>query len=113
MRKLGILTAALSCVLAACGGGSTCERANDAYAQLNQNVGDCQGTGLPVSFDQKICEQNIDRCTSEEQDVMRSYFDCLDRVGTCQAGNEATWADAVNACQPLISTACATALNPQ
>lgn len=109
------LVAGAAVMLAACGGGSLCDHANDAYNNLNKKVGNCQVSGLPVTFNKNTCDQNVKNCSSAEQDAMQRYFDCINAIATCQAGGETAWTNAVNNCQAniTISQACATAVNPQ
>lgn len=109
------LVAGAAMGLAACGSSSLCDKAGDAYNNLNHKVGSCQVSGLPVTFNKTTCDQNVNSCTSTEKDQMSRYFECINGIPNCQPGNETSWTNDVNGCQAniTISQACAVAVNPQ
>jgi hypothetical protein len=83
---------------AACGGGDAgglCQRYEDMH--LGDKLGKCElrFTGLPT---RSSCESGLSTCNADDQRQLGSLLDCLGRVGTCQSGQEDSWAGEVNSC---------------
>jgi hypothetical protein len=108
-----LLCAVALASLVGCGGDNLCEDAQNAWNGLNNKSAPCGYS--PVVFSRSSCDQNVKSCNDTDKNTAKSYFDCLNRVGTCNTANQNDWAAQVTACgQPSVSNdTCANAINPQ
>ena len=95
---------ALAVLYAACGAGTNpC----DHYTQVTLGLLDKAKACTNVSFtlmSKATCEQSIKSCNSNDQQLLSSYVDCLDRsVGTCIAGQENIYFGSIALCGGLIA----------
>ena len=87
------------CLVAACGGGSEdgnlCQRYDDMH--LSDKIGKCdlKFVGLPT---RSACDATLGSCNDDDRRQLSTMLDCLGRVGSCQPGQEDSWAGEVNSC---------------
>jgi hypothetical protein len=104
---------ALAFLCAGCGSGvNLCDR----FTQVNLSLLDKAKACNNVSFtlmSKATCEQSIKSCNSNDQTLLSSYLDCLDRsVGACVAGQENIFFGSIALCDGLLagmSNTCKTA----
>lgn len=93
------ILAIVVCFVAACGGGSEdgglCQRYADMH--LSDKIGKCdlKLVGLPT---RSACDSAMNSCNDDDKRQLSTLLDCLGRVGSCQSGQEDSWAGQVNSC---------------
>jgi hypothetical protein len=89
----------------------------DHYTQVTLGLLDKAKACTNVSFtlmSRATCEQSIKSCSANDQQLLSSYVDCLDKsVGTCLAGQENIFFGSIALCGGLLagmSDTCKTAV---
>ncbi len=115
MKKMISLFAVVTMTAVGCG-GSICDRAAGFNNTVKTKVSACptlSGIVSTSTFDKAKCETGAKSCTSDDNATINKFFDCIDKVPNCVAGQEAAFASASQACSASItsvSAACQTAL---
>jgi uncharacterized protein YceK len=94
VRRCAALTVAL--LLAGC--GSLCARADAAAKTFTTKAMRCGATAPKAAFDRQACEASMGQCSSQDTAIIDAYFDCLEKLPTCDPDAPATFSAAVLAC---------------
>jgi len=86
----------LGLVLAGC--GSLCARADEAASAFTARAMPCGATAPTPRFDRQACDHSMSACSAEDARRLDAYFDCLERLPTCDPGAPAAFSAAVLAC---------------
>ena len=109
---------ALAALSAGCGTGiDLCDRASVVELGLLDKAKACTNVSLTL-MSRATCEQSFKSCNSNDQQLLSSYLDCLERsVGTCVPGQENIYSGSIALCNGLatgITATCkAAGLGPQ
>lgn len=88
------------------GCGSICSRATTVNSDLKEKAKACQSITIP-SEPESECENELKKCTSDDETKFEASLDCLEKVGSCAAGQELAWVGELAKCAPTgISAEC-------
>lgn len=108
MKKI---LAGVAAVFMLSGCGNLCDRFEASSKSITEKAKPCNmGGSTTIPFDRAQCDAKLKVCTADDQAKMNKFLDCLDKVGTCVAGQEEAWGNSVVACAAQmegISAACA------
>lgn len=95
---------------------TTCDHFEKSIAGLKSKVGTCSA-GFQVSGFSS-CETSLSdgSCSVSDFENIDKQLDCVDKVGTCVAGQEREWYDTVGMCSThldKVSAACRAAMQKQ
>lgn len=112
MKKLLILVAASSMFLTACG-ASICERFENSGDKFEDKFSACSSgegtTTTTTEFNRAQCDENLSNCTAQDEEKLNNYFDCIEKLDACVAGQEEAFTSAFIACAANVgqlSTPC-------
>jgi hypothetical protein len=95
MKKLvGVLAVA---VMALTGCGNTCDNLGDALTEFDKKAAPC-GNNEPSTFNMSQCENNLDKCSSEDKKALDKFADCLGDLPTCATATEDNFNAAAAGC---------------
>ncbi len=103
-RRFLLQWTALALLCTGCGAGiNVCDR----FTQVNLSLLDKARACTNVSFtlmSKATCEQSIKSCNANDQQLISSHLDCLDRsVGACVAGQENIYFGSITLCDGLLA----------
>ena len=100
------LVVGLMALVSACS-GSPCAHLETAETSLRAKIGSCSDT---VTFSKDTCDQNISKCSGDDQNKLDTYADCIAALPDCTSANEQDFDGQLLACTPQISASCAAAV---
>jgi hypothetical protein len=113
MKRLVIALAAVSLSMTGCS-SSLCQDFADSFSGIEDKVKDCPSFD-DVDFDEptdaeiESCEENLDKCSDSDQELLNKFIDCLNGLDECTPSTENSFSVAFLACAaPLdnVSDAC-------
>jgi hypothetical protein len=95
-------------------GGNVCSRSKDSAKNMAEKVKACTTIAShftePSEASIKQCEDNVSKCTADDTKKLNEFFDCVDKIGNCEAGKETEWTQKFQDCNfPTVSTECGSA----
>jgi hypothetical protein len=120
MKRLVSALAVVSLTMMGCG-GSLCQDFADSFSNLEEKVEDCSSFD-DVTFDEptdaeiESCEENLDSCSDNDQEILEEFVDCVNGLDKCTNSTEQSFATAFLKCsEPLedVSEACGEATSGQ
>ncbi len=104
-RRFLVQWTALALLGTGCGAGiNVCDR----FTQVNLGLLDKARACTNVSFtlmSKATCEQSIKSCNANDQQLILSHLDCLERsVGTCVPGQENIYFGSITLCDGLLAS---------
>ncbi len=95
---------ALALLCAGCGSGANpCDRFILVNLSLLDKARACNNVSFTL-MSKATCEQSIKSCNANDQQLLFSYLDCLDRsVGVCVAGQENIYFGSIALCGGLLA----------
>ncbi len=100
-RTLGVALAAL--FLGGC--GSVCNRAAGYSDVVDSKRGQCElgdtfarPSDAERTASRTACERYVEQCTENDERRLNAYYDCVERVPTCEAGAEQDFLARLVAC---------------
>lgn len=106
-KQIALVAAAVFALGAGCG-ASVCDRAKSLPDTMNAKLTACTN----VTFSSKLndCDAKMKNCNGDDQAKMQKWFDCLEALPACTAGQEDAWTQSTIDCATKnlagISQAC-------
>ncbi|MFP2933746.1 hypothetical protein ACLESO_53155 [Pyxidicoccus sp. 3LG] len=96
------LVAAASLVFGTGCGGSTCEKARDAFESLDEKSEACfpsdEDDEEITDADVEQCEEALEKCSDDDIEKIESAMDCLEDLDECKSGGEQAFSLQAFAC---------------
>lgn len=100
-RGLVLCLAPLWLVGAGCGSESLCQKAHRVVNARNTKGAACVTASMPI--DVATCEKTSKNCTEEDVAGIERVIDCYEKLGVCGTAEQASWMDALRACQDTLA----------
>lgn len=84
MKKLVGVLAVVAMALTGC--GNTCDELEDALSDFDKKAAPCGNE--PSTFNMNQCENNVDKCSSEDKEALEKFADCLKDLPDCSTATE-------------------------
>lgn len=99
------LAATASLVLTGCGGGSICDKFEDASKDMADKSEACsdQEYSEPTDAEKEACEKATENCTDADEEKVDAFLDCISDLDECKAGEETSYALQLLGCTGKLS----------
>lgn len=99
-KSLPVVIAALFTV--GCTGKSVCEDMEKAEASATEKSLMCLPEPLPEEFNRQQCEEQLEHCSAQDEQVFANYAACVQDIPGCQDGDPDPMIAAYKACLDAV-----------
>ncbi len=99
-----------------CGGGGPCGQFGRLESAYAGKVGACLLERTRTEYPDAVCKSAETACNATDKDSVNKTVECINKIPTCQRGQERAFEEAHRACQETnlkISDECRKAFNPE
>lgn len=100
MKKMFGVVAVAALVLTGC--GNTCDDLEDAFKEFDTKAAPCND-GSSTTFNMNQCNNNIDKCSSDDKKALADFADCIRDLPTCSSSTEDNFSAQLLGCALTLS----------